>query len=304
LRTYSYAAVAQHCDVRALAAEMGDAYRSGICERMLVPQRETMSLPAPPSAYVSMPAVSAELGIYVNKVGTIFARPAESSRPAVNAVVVVFSTQTGDFIAALDGNALTGVKCAAVTALVTDACAAPGASVLAIIGSGVQARQQYAGVTAVRDITEVRIHARTARHRKAFADEIRAAAGGSVNVVEVDSLEAAIDHADIVGTATAATQPLGAFASLAPHVHVNCMGGHTAVSRELPLELLRSSQLIVEHVPTAVEEAGPVHRDAADIAAMLRMDAAALRERRTIFSSTGHAALDVVAAAHVLERIA
>jgi ornithine cyclodeaminase/alanine dehydrogenase-like protein (mu-crystallin family) len=304
LRTYSYAEVAQRCDVRALAQEMGRAYRTGVCARMVVPQRETVSLPAPPSAFLSMPAVSADLGLYVNKVATIFARPPGDARPTVTAVVLVFSAQTGDLVAALDGNALTSVKCAAVTALVTDACAEPRAAVLAIVGSGVQARQQYAGVTAVRDITEVRVHARSAEHRRRFADELRAQAQGARRIVEVDSLEAAIDGADVVGTATAANRPLGAFAHLAPHAHVNCMGGHTTESRELPLELLRSTQLIVEHVPTAVAEAGSVHDQAADIAAMLAMDPARLRERRTIFSSTGHAALDVVAAAHVLARAA
>jgi ornithine cyclodeaminase/alanine dehydrogenase-like protein (mu-crystallin family) len=57
-------------------------------------------------------------------------------------------------------------------------------------------------------------------------------------------------------------------------------------------------------VPTAVAEAGPLHRGAADLAAMLGMDRARLRERLTVFSSTGHAALDVLTAAHVLARVA
>jgi ornithine cyclodeaminase len=303
LRAYSAAEIFERCDVRSLAAEMEAAYRDGVCARMRVPQRETVFLDSPRSAYLSMPAVSPEVGLYLNKVATIFARPAGDARPTVNAVALAFSTRDGAPIGSLDGNALTAVKCAAVTALVTDVCAPVAAAVLAIAGSGVQARQQYAGVSAVRDIREVRIHARNATRRRRFADELRATAAAP-RVVETDSLEAALDGADVIGTATASSEPLGTFANLAPHAHVNCMGGHTTASRELPLDVLNRAQLIVEHVPTAVAEAGPVHRAAADLAAMLGLDRARLRERLTVFSSTGHAALDVLTAAHILGRVA
>ncbi|HWL84703.1 MAG TPA: hypothetical protein VNO21_02815, partial [Polyangiaceae bacterium] len=156
-----------------------------------------------------------------------------------------------------------------------------------------------AGVSRVRRIEEIRIHARNDAKRRAFADELRK--GGSARIVECESVEQAIDGADVVGTATASSEPLSSFEHLAPHVHVNCMGGHTALGgREIPRAVLEASRLIVEDVTAAVEEAGGVHARAMPLGALPGADRGALRRERTIFSSTGHAFLDLITVAHVL----
>jgi ornithine cyclodeaminase len=127
--------------------------------------------------------------------------------------------------------------------------------------------------------------------------------GGEVRIAPCESLDEAARDADVIGTATASTTPLASFSALSPGVHINCMGGHTTASRELPLELLRSSTLIVEHVPTAVAEAGPVHAHAISLGELVNQDPAALRTRRTVFSSTGHAVLDLITTAHLLREL-
>jgi ornithine cyclodeaminase/alanine dehydrogenase-like protein (mu-crystallin family) len=202
----------------------------------------------------------------------------------------------------LDGAALTELKCAAVSALVTDYCAVPEAKALAIVGAGVQARQQFRGVCSVRAIEEIRLHARNPAKRRELADEIRSG-GHALRVIEAESLEHAIAGADVVGTATAACTPLGEFRSLSASVHINCMGGHTETSRELPAALLESSLLVVEDVPTAVAEAGTLHRRALELDQLPGLAPDVLRKQRTVFSSTGHAFLDLIATAHVLRRL-
>ena len=130
----------------------------------------------------------------------------------------------------LDGNIVTNLKCAAVTALVTDRCAAPDAPVLGIIGSGVQARQQFLGVSAVRDVAEVRIHSRNADRAASFAREVEALAGPR----RVDGARRRLRHGRAgqprrghPGTATTSSDPLPLSAELPEHVHINCMGAHT-----------------------------------------------------------------------------
>src|SRR5262249_50693579 len=89
---------------------------------------------------------------------------------------------------------------------------------------------------------------------------------------------------------------------LAHHVHINCVGAHTEGSREVPRELLQKSVLIVEDRPTAISEAGEIHRGAIEIKELPALDPSELRKRPSIFSSTGHAFLDLLATAHVLRH--
>lgn len=300
---YSYEAILKHTDLRVLTREMDEVLRRGGRHEMLVPGREVIFQRAPEAVFISMPAVSSEHGLYINKVASIFDRPSDSRLPSLHAYVIAFSGHTGEPIALLDGAALTNLKCAAVSALVTDYCAVEDAKVLAIVGAGVQARQQFRGVCSVRDIGEIRLYARNPDKVRAFGEEIRATSGEKIRVVETSSLEEAIDSADIVGTATASSSPLGEFANLTPAVHINCMGGHTEQSRELPRSILESSLLIVENVPTAIAEAGELHRKALELESLAKMAPPVLRQRRTVFSSTGHASLDLITTAHVLRRL-
>lgn len=308
--------------VRAVAEELRAGLRSGAVRRMLVPPRETVT-DATGAHFISMPAVSPDYDLFVNKTATIVEPRSElrasahrSSAPLLGAahslsgvpvstatvvsVVPMFSVSTGRFLGVLDGNIVTNLKCAAVTALVTDRCAAPDAPVLGIIGSGVQARQQFLGVSAVRTVAEVRIHSRNADRAASFAREVEALAareGRTVRVVVCDTAEQASRGVDILSTATTSSDPLPLSAELAEHVHINCMGAHTVTSRELTADLLRHSLLIVEDLDTAVAEAGPLHRTAVELDFLLTPAADGFAARRTVFSSTGCAYLDLITCA-------
>jgi ornithine cyclodeaminase len=306
----SEAAIAARADLPRLVCELEAALAAGQHERARIPLREVIDLDEPRAAFLSMPAVSRPLGLYITKVATVFDRAPGDPRPVVSAVVAAFSARTGELLAILDGAAVTALRCAAAAALVTDRCARVDARILAIAGTGVQARQQAIAVCAVRPIEEIRVWSHRLARAAAFAEELRgmAAAGGlddrrEVRVSPWESLDEAVRDADVIGTATASRAPIGGFAALAPDVHVNCMGGHALESRELPLEVLRSSTLVVEDVPTAVREAGPVHAGAISLGELVARDVTPLRAGRTVFSSTGHAFLDLIATAHLLRDL-
>lgn len=284
--------------VRSLAEAMCDGLRSGAVGRMLVPPRETVE-DAAGTKFISMPAVSPDHDLYVNKVATIVRSPGRGA--TVTSVVPMFSVSTGRFLGALDGAAVTNLKCAAVTALVTDRCAAPESRVLGIIGSGVQARQQFLGVSAVRELAEVRIWSRDAGRAAAFARDLVAASDDTVHVVVCACAEDASRGVDVLSTATTSVLPLPISAGLPAHVHVNCMGAHTTESRELPVELLRSSVVIVEDLRTAIAEAGESHSAAVELGALLTAAASGFGGRRTIFASTGCAYLDLITCAYLAQ---
>src|SRR6185437_15718472 len=101
-------------------------------------------------------------------------------------------------------DAITQYKCAAITALVTDRCALPHANVLAIIGSGVQARAQLRVVNAVRILKQIRIYS---RHNDNVIKFIRDNAHlcGQAEMIACSSAEDAVETADIISTATTST---------------------------------------------------------------------------------------------------
>lgn len=283
-------------DVAAVAALMRESLRSGAVRRMAVPLRQVLD-DGRGARFLSMPAVSADLGLCVNKTATITDGPG----PTVTSVVPVFSTTTGELLGVLDGAAVTNLKCAAVTALVTDRCAARDSTVLGIVGSGVQAWQQYLGVTAVRPITEVRVTSRTPEHAGILCERIRRADPG-VRALVSASAEEATAGADVISTATTSVRPLPIAAGLPAHVHINCMGAHTTESRELPRSLLSTVTLVVEDMAIAVAEAGEIHRTAIDLESLETGSHPGLDGRPTVFSSTGHASLDLITCAHLVAR--
>ncbi len=295
--------IAACADIAVLAREMDAALSGGVVDDMIVPPRWVGQRDDLAGAFLSMPAVSPGQGIYIDKVGAVCPREPGDARPMVHALVVAFSTRTGEPLAIVDGMALTAVKCAAVTALVTDYCARADARVLAIVGAGVQAWEQFRGVRAVREVACVRVHARDPLKRAAFARELRRA-DPHVDVVECDTVDAAVGPAAIIGTATGSREPLASFANLTPGAHVNCMGAHTTTAREVPHDVLRRSLVVVEDVDTAVAEAGEVHAAALSLRRLPFVERDELRRATTVFSSTGHASLDAMATAHVLRRYA
>jgi ornithine cyclodeaminase/alanine dehydrogenase-like protein (mu-crystallin family) len=192
-----------------------------------------------------------------------------------------------------------------VSAHVTDMCAIDKPVTLGIIGCGVQAREQLRAVRAVRPIREVRVYSRTRGAADVWAQELRADLTEDARILVADDVVQTCEGADVIATATTSTQPLFSAGTvmLEPHVHMNCMGAHTEHSRELPIELLRSSTLVVEDRETAAREAGDVHANALELG-HLEDCSRRLRQERTVFSSTGHISTDACLAAALIEQIA
>jgi ornithine cyclodeaminase/alanine dehydrogenase-like protein (mu-crystallin family) len=286
----------------ALTGLIRRAYLAGQHESAVTPARLTAVTRDPYRVFGAMPSVSTGFGLFVTKLATLTERR-ESGAATVQALVVAMSARTGEPLAVLDGAALTDLKCAAVTALVTDVCAAPDATTAGLAGTGALAFAQLLGLTDVRRLTTVTVYGRDPGRAAAFARRAAAALPGGPALRLAAGMAEAFEGQDIVCTATTSDQPLLTGVPPAPGLHVNCMGAHTTASRELDRAFLADSELIVEDLPTAVAEAGPEHERALDLAALLRADPGPLRQAATVFSSTGHAFLDLVTTAHVLDAL-
>lgn len=296
-----YATLSAAGDIGELARGMHAAYRGGL-QGVSVPLRSSIQRDQPFLAFDTMPAYSEPHRLFMAKLGAVIPQD-DPTQKSVHALVVAFSASSGRPIAIQDGDAVTHLKCAAVAALVTDLCAVPDASVLGLIGSGVQAAVQLRAAAAIRSLERVKVYSRNADRVAAFVREHQPHFPG-IHLQACASAADAVLDADIVSTATTATLPLLDAAALQrPGLHINCFGNHTPLSREIPVAVLEHSFVIVEDLATALEEAGEVHRNACTLERLVTLDPASLRQQRTIFSSTGHAYLDLLTVDHLIRRL-
>ena len=239
--------------------------------------------------------------------GKYFGTKIYSAHPKFGAYFffLLFDAETAKPLARFEANYLGQIRTGAASGYATDVLAAPGASTLAIIGSGFQARSQFDAIRVVRSIKEVRVWSRNEEKRNAFAKEIDA--------VDCATAQHALLGADIIATATSAKEPVLESAWIADGAHINAMGSNQAARRELPSDLIARATLIaVDSIEQAKIEAGdlilaPVDWSDPRIIELKDLDARPNQVGSappvTIFKSIGLGVEDVAAAAFVYEQL-
>jgi alanine dehydrogenase len=294
-------------------ALMDEAFRAQAQGRVKLPVR-TMAptrlgvLGSMPAA-IEHPAGSNARTALGAKLVTAFAKNAERGKPSHQALVMLFDPDSGEPLALMDGRYITEVRTAATSALATRALANPGASVLAIVGTGVQARAHIDALRHVMQVNELRVWGRTRAHAAALADF---APTLQLEARLADSPAAAARGAQVICTVTGAREPLLSAGDVDPGTHLNAVGFAWPNARELSSDLMRSARVFVDSVASALSEAGDVMLAIADGALPQEPDLTPLgdvvdgraqgrrsRDEITVFESVGIALEDVACAAHV-----
>lgn len=165
-------------------------------------------------------------------------------------VLCMFDARTGHLTACIEAFALGQLRTSGTAALATDLLAAPGASVLAVIGTGKQALPQVAAVAQVRPLTEVRAYSRSPEHREAFAEKVTGALG--LRCVAASSAEKAVEGAAVVTLVTRATDPVLFDRMVEPGMHVNAVGAIDRARREFePAILGRCAAVVTDSLAQA-----------------------------------------------------
>ncbi len=183
----------------------------------------------------AMPSYLPSTGL-VCKLVTLF--PRNRDRHTHQALICVFDPDNGTPVALMDGTFITATRTAAGSALATRLLARADARVLAVLGSGVQARTHADALRRVRSFDEVRLASRDSARAAALADELGATAAAS--------FEEAIRGADVVAATTHATEPIVLREWLSPGVHVNSVGANPAGRGEIDPAIVRDALVAVE----------------------------------------------------------
>jgi ornithine cyclodeaminase len=264
--------------------------------------------------YGVMPAAISEPPALGTKLVSVYHSNAALGLPSHLATIILHDPETGALQAVMDGRYITEARTAAVSAASAKQLARSDARVLAVLGSGVQARSHIEALTRVRSFEEVRIWGRDGSRVRALLDEL-APRRLATKMVAAASPHAAADGADVIVLVTASREPVLTRASVREGAHVCAVGACRPDQREMDTALVREARVFVDSRAGALAEAGdlviPIREgaiDASHIAGELgdvfggrtpgRRDAAEI----TIFKSLGMAVEDVAAAHLAFER--
>lgn len=178
-----------------------------------------------------------------------------ASKAGARFLVHLFDAADGKLQAVIEADFLGMMRTGAAGGIAAKYLARPAASVVGMIGAGWQAQGQLEALCKVRPIRQVRLYARNAdKCRLASADFSRRF---GVEVVPVDSAEAAVRGSEIVVTATTSGTPVVFGDWIEPGAHVNAVGSNALVRRELDEKAVGKAALVcVDSRATALRESG------------------------------------------------
>lgn len=221
-----------------------DAFTASAESRMNVPGNFALNLPDVNGDVDVKGAYLQEAPYYVVKVASNFRDNPKISLPTRSGLIAVFDAATG-FPAAImvDNGYLTNIRAGAAGALAAQYLANKEIEQVAVLGSGQQAYIQLKSLMVVRTIKEVIVWDRLPLHADNYAR--RMVEDHDLNIQIAPSVEAAVQNADIIITATASQQPLISADWLKPGVHITAVGSNTPLKQELQLDVLQRADVII-----------------------------------------------------------
>jgi ornithine cyclodeaminase/alanine dehydrogenase-like protein (mu-crystallin family) len=263
--------------------------------------------------FAQMPAALSERGYFGAKIVSVFADPDNPGRRAHDGAVVLFEGERGRIVCVADAGEITRIRTAAASAAATDALTRKDASVLAILGGGVQAMAHLEAMLLVRPIREIRVWTRSRERGQTFAAEAARLTPLPIGLAE--TAQNAVAGADIICTVTSASEPILQGAWVAPGAHVNAVGSSAPVPAEIDADLVVRARFFADHRAHVLAHGAEFLRARAAglidddhiVAEIGEVYAGAKAGRRsgdevTLYKSLGHAVQDLAALSWIYER--
>ena len=239
------------------------------------------------------------------KTATIHPGNTEAGLPTINGAVSLFDDRTGVLKAMVDFHLVTKWKTAGDSLLGALRLARKDARNVLIVGAGTVARSLFEAFGAGFPDARFTVWNRT----RAKAEALAADCPGMAVAGE---LEAAVRAADIVVSATMATEPVIRGDWLQPGQHLNLIGAYRADMREVDDAALQRGRVFVDSFDTTIGhigeiaiplKSGAIARE--DLLADFYQPEAMTRQREdeiTVFKNGGGAHLDLMMAQHILDQ--
>lgn len=292
-------------------AELVKALQEGFATGCELPERHHHKVERggePDATLLLMPAWSSVadpqqyLGV---KIVTVYPGNVARSLPGLVSTYILYDAVTGQQLAIIDGNTITGRRTVATSALAARMLARPESSRLLVLGAGRIGSLLPEAYRAVLPIDQVAVWSPDSDEAQALVGRLRMS---GITASVVDNLETAVQEADIVSAATLATEPLIKGEWIKPGTHIDLIGAFTPSMRESDDETVRKASIYVDtmealHEPGDIVQPlrdGVISKDAilgslADLARHT-VNARASDSQITLFKAVGSGLADLVAA--------
>ena len=281
--------------------KMEDAFRELAAGTLVAPSRFRVEAPKGALVFTAGAATGVEQAIGFRVYDTF---PSAASTDQTQ-LVAVFDSETGRFKGVVIGGAIGATRTGAIGGVAVKYMAKPAASVLAVVGAGLQARTQLRAAMAVRTFEQVFITSRTRSSAKTFRDEVIAE---FAIPCEVTDPQTAVRDADVVLCATTSRTPVLETAWLKAGTHVNQVGPKGLGRSELPADIIDVAAIIATD-SLAQTRAYPEPHFVTDERRFVGLESIVVGDepgRRsdddvTLFCSVGLAGTEVVLSNHLLK---
>lgn len=259
-------------------------------------------------------------GYVATKVITVFPSNVGTSTNGHQGLVLLFSADNGSLLSMADAHEVTGRRTAAASAVATrclkkrQATQERPPAVLALLGSGYQARTHLQAMLVVLDVTALHVWSRNHSRAEEFAAFVPEVYSGPVHVHL--TAEEAVKEADVVCTLTPSREPILCHKWLKPGCHVNAVGSCHPTQQELDEDLVRSAKLfcdtkagalngmmrtgdLVTHIEKGVLAADDITELSSVLAGGYEMGS---EDEITVFKSVGFACEDLTVAVKLYEK--
>jgi ornithine cyclodeaminase len=239
------------------------------------------------------------------KIGSFWPDNPALGLPRHGTTTILIDQKTGRVLAVIEAAKVNAYRTAAADAVAASLLARPDSRRLAIFGAGHQAFYECEALARIRPIEEMLVVARNPARAEPFC----AALGRSGLRARLADARTACGEADIIVTATTATQPLFEAAWVRPGTHVASMGSDAVGKQELPPALFAGARLFAD-LPAQSRRLGEFQHAAPDSEVTAIGDVIAGRaegrrtpEEITIFDSSGLSVQDIHVAAAILDAL-
>ncbi|XP_069701560.1 ketimine reductase mu-crystallin isoform X2 [Periplaneta americana] len=263
---------------------------------VIQPPRTLMHVPSRKGVFLSMPAFCEYDDALACKLVTAYPNNVNKGLPSVIGTVLLFDSSTGKVLAIMDGTEITTWRTAAASVVATKHLH-NGTKILAVLGSGTQARSHIEALDYYFNFEQIRVWNHRSEGAQKLTEEL---IGKGKTARAYESGEECVKDADVIVTATFASSPILMSQWVKPGAHINAVGAGVSHHSELDPELYRNVSIYTDTMAAAkVELKGLAEMGVTikgEVGEIINGTTSVDRKEITVFQSLGMAVEDVVSA--------
>lgn len=176
------------------------------------------------------------------KVGSFWEDNPKNGLPRHNALILLFNQANGKMAAAIEAGKVNAFRTAASNAVATNTLARKDSKVLAIFGTGNQAKYECEALARIRNLDQILLVGRDQSKAEKMAEDLK-----ELGIeIKITNAKEACEQADIIVTATSSHTPLFKSEWVKAGTHISSMGSDKKGKQELPPELFSQSSLFCD----------------------------------------------------------